>query len=102
MELDVHRRAICLTNNLTTLDSSLHSFLPMDAQYTISGTEYSFVRESPRSQDFVLVKQGTTMTPGGFCYNPGLIYIIIWLNIRSLKLYFQQKDRVFSIWGPVN
>ena len=75
MELDVHRRAICLTNNLTTLDSSLHSFLPMDAQYTISGTEYSFVRESPCSQDFVLVKQGTTMTPGGFCYNPGTLQL---------------------------
>ena len=75
MELDVHRRAICLANSLTTLDSSLHSFLPMDALFTISGTEYSFVRDSPCSQDFVLVKHGTETTAGGFHYNPGTLQL---------------------------
>ena len=73
MELDVHRRAICLNNRLTSLESSLDSFIPSDSLITIRGTEYSFVRESPCSQDFVLVKQGDKNSIGGYVYNPSTL-----------------------------
>ena len=90
MELDVHRRAICLANNLTHLESSLDKSLFTGDVYTIRGTEYSFVPDSPASQDFILIKHRTRQSNGLYYYNPD--------NLR-LPTYISKADMTNMRFG---
>ena len=75
LETVVNQRAICLVNDLDSVDSFLDQDLSLNNRYTIDGTTYSIVNGRIVAQDFRFQTRVRRNSAGHVIYDPTTAYL---------------------------